>query len=443
MKNVCRALSVAKRVAAVLLVALALALPLTAHAQERPHVDVLTVSGTIDSWVAGYIRRGISVAAGDGAAAVVIVLNTPGGTLTAMQDITTEMLNARIPLVVFVAPAGAWAGSAGTFVALAANVLAMAPGTTIGAAHPVSDTGQNIPSDEQTKITNFSVSIIQNIARLRGRNADWAASAVRDSVSATAEEAFNQHVVDLMATDVNDLLNKIDGRSVQTAAGETVLSTRQAGLIRVDMNLPESFFHMLVDPNVALILLQLGLLAIALEIYHPGATVPGVTGSICLVLALITLGNLPVNWGGVILIAVSVILFIVDVKVNTLALTLGGLVCFIFGAMLLFTPVTPPSPATSSVSLSPVVVVALGVIMTAFFVFLLGAVVRGRRFPVVSGAEGLIGATGVAISDLNPEGLVRVRSELWSATAAEGTIHKGDAVQAVKVEGLKLKVVKK
>jgi membrane-bound serine protease (ClpP class) len=209
------------------------------------------------------------------------------------------------------------------------------------------------------------------------------------------------------------------------------------------MNLPESFFHMLVDPNVALILLQVGLLAIALELYHPGATVPGVTGVVCLVLALITLGNLPVNWGGVILIVSSVILFIVDVKVNTLALTLGGLLCFILGAMLLFTPVTPLSPVTPSVSLSPALVVALAAVMTAFFVFLLGAVVRGRRFPVVSGAEGLIGATGVAVSDLNPDGLVRVRSELWSATAAAEPIHKGDAVEAIKVEGLKLKVVKK
>ncbi len=432
-------------VAGIFLILLALNLPLVTHAQTSGnHVDVLTLTGDIDTWTDGYIDRGIGVAEQDHAQAAIILLNTPGGALGAMQDITTRMLNARVPVVVFVYPQGAWAGSAGTFVTLAGNIAAMAPGTTIGAAHPVDASGQNISSDERDKITNFSVAIIQNIARQRGRNADWAASAVRSSVAATAQDALDQHVIDLMATDLNDLLNKIDGRTVKTAAGEMTLHTQQVGIVNVDMNPAEYFLHTLVDPNLALILLQVGLLAIAVELYNPGATIPAVVGGICLVLAFVALGNLPVNWGGVILIVLSVILFIIDVKVNSIALTAGGLIMFIIGGLLLFTPFTPPQePVMPEVSVSPVVVLALGGMMAAFFLFILGAAVRGRNFPVVSGVQTVVGAMGVATTDLNPDGTVQVRSELWTAVAQDGPIHKGDTVQVKQVDGLRLKVEKK
>jgi membrane-bound serine protease (ClpP class) len=403
-------------------------------------VDVLTVKGVIDSWVDGYIRRGIGVAERDGAEAIIIVLDTPGGTLTAMQDTTARMLNARVPVVVFVAPAGAWAASAGTFITMAANVAAMAPGTTIGAAHPVSETGQTMQPDELTKVTNFSISMIQSIAQQRGRNADWATQAVRDSIAATAQEALDQHVIDLIATDLNDLLNQMDGRTVQTAAGQVTLHTQRAGVLNLNMNVPESVFHTLVDPNIALVLLLLGLIAIAVELYHPGISVAGIVGGICLVLAFVSLGNLPVNWGGAILVIISVILFIVDVKVNSLVLTIGGLVMFILGALLLFAPLTAPSPVMPRVSVSPVVVGILGVSMALFFVFLLGAAVRGRRFPVLSGHQALLGATGTAVSDLAPAGQVQVKSELWTAIAVEGPIQKGDGVEVVGIEGLRLKV---
>lgn len=431
------------RVAAILFILVALALPFVAHAQSSAHVDVLTVTGDIDTWTDEYIDRGIGVAERDHAQAAIILLNTPGGALGAMQDITTRMLNARVPVVVFVYPQGAWAGSAGTFVTLAANIAVMAPGTTIGAAHPVDASGQNISSDERQKITNFSVAILQNIARQRGRNADWAASAVQSSVAATAQDALDQHVIDFMATDMNDLLNKIDGRTVKTAAGEVTLNTRQVAVNSVDMNIAEYFFHTLVNPNLALILLQVGLLAIAVELYNPGATIPAVVGGICLVLAFVALGNLPVNWGGVILIVLSVILFVVDVKVNSIVLTAGGLAMFIIGGLLLFTPITAPEPVTPDVSVSPFVVLGLGGMMAAFFLFILGAAVRGRNSPVVSGVQTMIGATGVATTDLNPDGTVQVRSELWSAVAQDGSIQKGDTVQVKQVEGLRLKVEKK
>ncbi|MBI5033757.1 MAG: nodulation protein NfeD [Chloroflexi bacterium] len=434
------------RAFAIALIGLSFALPTIVKAQSGVHVDVLRVEGAIDTWTSGYIDRGISVAEQDGAQAVIIILNTPGGVLGAMQEITTRMLNARVPTVVFVYPQGAWAGSAGTFITLAGNIAAMAPSTTIGAAHPVDSSGQNIPSDERDKITNFSVGVIKNIAQQRGRNAEWAAKAVESSVAATAQEALDQKVIDLIATDVNDLLNKIDGKTVKTVAGEFKLNTQRAGINNLDMNIAELLLHTIVDPNLALILLQIGLLAIAVELYNPGATIPAIVGGICLILAFVALGNLPVNWGGVILIVLSVILFILDVKVTGFVLTIGGAVMFILGALLLFTPFTPSSPSLpdfGAPSVSPVLVVVLAVSMAGFFLLILGAAVRGRNFPVLSGSEAMIGAEGVALSDIAPSGMAHVKGEDWSAETQEGSISKGEEVQVVAIEGLRLKVVKK
>jgi membrane-bound serine protease (ClpP class) len=352
------------------------------------------------------------------------------------------MLAARVPVVVFVYPNGAWAASAGTFIVMAGNVAAMAPGTSIGAAHPVSAGGENIPSDEQTKVTNFSVSIIRNIAEQRGRNADWAARAVRDSISATAEEALQQQVIDLIASDPQDLLSRIDGRTVKTAARETTLRTQGAALLPIEMNVSERLFHTLVDPNVALLLLLLGLVAIAVELYNPGISVAVAIGVVSLVLAFVALGNLPVNWGALILIVVSVILFIVDVKVNSIALTVGALVAFVIGALLLFLPFTPSPLPRPAVAVSPWLIASLGLLMAAFFLFVLGKAVRARHSPVVMGSETLLGAVGVALSDLTPRGQVRVRSEVWSAIAEEEGIREGDRVQVLSVDGLSLRVRK-
>ena len=434
------------RTLAIALIGLSFVLPTMVQAQSGVHVDVLKVDGAIDTWTSGYIDRGINVAEQDGAQALIILLNTPGGALGAMQDITTRMLNARVPTVVFVYPQGAWAGSAGTFITLAGNIAAMAPSTTIGAAHPVDSSGQNISSDERDKITNFSVGIIKNIAQQRGRNAEWAAKAVESSVAATAQEALDQKVIDLIAADVNDLLNKIDGKTVKTVAGEVTLQTQRAGINNLDMNIAELLLHTIVDPNLALILLQIGLLAIAVELYNPGATIPAIVGGICLVLAFVALGNLPVNWGGVILIVLSVILFILDVKVTGFVLTIGGVVMFVLGALLLFTPFTPSSPNVpdfGAPSVSPVLVVVLGVSMAAFFLLILGAAVRARNFPIVSGSESMIGAIGVALSDIAPSGMAHVKGEDWSAETQDGSIAKGEGVKVVAIEGLRLKVVKK
>jgi membrane-bound serine protease (ClpP class) len=432
-----------RRTFAIAALLLLLSLPAMAHAQQGGHVDVLTLSGVIDAWAEGYIRRGINTAERDGAEALVIVLDTPGGTLSAMQNITTRMLNARVPIAVFVYPSGAGAGSAGTFILLAANVAAMAPGTTVGAAHPIDLSGEDIAADARTKETNFAAAMIKGIAEQRGRNAEWAVRAVTESIAATAQEALDQKVIDLVADDLNDLMNKMDGMTVQTAAGEIVLHTQRAGLVNVDMTLPEQFFHTLINPNIALVLLSIGLLAISVEIYHPGATVPAIVGGICLVLAFVALGNLPVNWGGVILIFISVIMFIIDIKVNSMVLTVGELVIFVLGALLLFTPLTSPSPVLPAVHVSLPVVFAMAGIMALLLVLVLGAAVRARQYPVLTGTKTLIGTTGTAVSDLAPEGQVQVKSELWSAVAQGGTIQKGERVEVVQVEGLRLVVAKR
>lgn len=430
------------RVIALGLIVLTFALPAIARAQSGAHVNVITVNGAIDIWVEGYINRGIALSEQDGAQALVILLNTPGGALGATQNITTRMLNARVPVVVFVYPPGAWAGSAGTFITMAAHIAAMAPTTTIGAAHPVAAGSDKLEGDERAKITNISVAMIQNLARERGRNAEWAGKAVSESISATAQEALEARAIDLIAHDLDDLLNQMDGKTVKTMAGTWTLRTQRAGINHVEMNFAELILHTIVDPNLALILLQIGLLAIAVELYNPGATLPAVVGGICLVLAFVALGNLPVNWGGVILIVMSVIAFAIDVQVNSIALTAGALVMFVLGALLLFTPLTPQPPTMPSVSVSPWVVLALGGAMAGFFLFILGAAVRGRKYPALSGTEALIGATGVALTDLAPSGIARVKSEEWIAEAQGDPIRQGEAVRVVAVEGLRLKVVK-
>lgn len=438
MRKFCRLLSL-------LLILLALALPSIIQAQRGAHVDVLTVTGAIDLSVEGYVNRVIDLAEQDGAEAAVIVLNTPGGSLSSTQSITSRLLSARVPVVVFVHPQGAWAASAGTFVTLAGNVAAMAPGTSIGAAHPIQSDGTNIDSDARTKATNFSVSMIQSIARERGRNAEWAGEAVRNSISATAQEALEVKVIDLIAIDLNDLLGKIDGRSIKTAKGEVTLHTQRVAIDNYNMNVAEEFLHTLVDPNIAAILLQIGLLALAVELYNPGATIPAIIGSICLVLAFIALGQLPVNWGAVLLIVLGVGALVLDVKVTGFALTIGGVIMLILGGLLLFTPFTPLAPASPTfpeISVSPWVVFGSAITMGGFFFFLLGAAVRGRKYPVISGKEALIGASGIATSDLNPNGMVRVRGEEWTANTDGATIQKGDQVKVVAIEGLTMKVEK-
>jgi membrane-bound serine protease (ClpP class) len=423
--------------------ALYLVTPRLVFAQGAPRVDIAVVNTSIDTFTAGYIERVLNVAREDGAQALVIQLDTPGGDLDATYNIVKDMLGSSVPVVVYISPAGARAGSAGTFITYAANLAAMAPGTNIGAAHPVGLGGEDITGTIGVKVTNDAVAHILSLAAQRGRNADWAEKSVRESVSITSQQALDLHVVDIIANDIPDLLNQLDGRSVKvTGDREVTLHVRGAITRELDMNFFEMFFHTLLDPNIALILLNIGSLAILIELYSPGATLPAVTGVICLTLAAVALYNLPTNWAAVVLIAASIVMFVFDLKVNSFVLTVGGILAFVLGAFFLFRPFTPPEPTAPEVSVSPFVIGGLALMTAAFFAFALGAAVRSRKAPVVTGTAPFLGAYGVATSELTPGGTVRVKSEDWTATAEKAPIHKGERVKVVAVEGLRLRVVK-
>jgi membrane-bound serine protease (ClpP class) len=443
MRRVRRLASIAAGITVGVILSMAVTLLFSNHfalAQGAAHVDVVTVKGVIDPLVAQYLARGIQLADQDGAQCLVIQLDTPGGSDGAMRDIVQNMLSSPVPIVVYVSPPGARAGSAGVFITLAADVAAMAPGTNIGAAHPVEITGE-ITGTTNTKVTNDAAAYARALAERRGRNADWAEEAVRKSVSITANEAVKIGVVDLVVDDLTDLLEKIDGETVSTALGERQLATSGADIHEISMSLPQQVLHAIADPNIAYLLFVIGIIGLVAEFYHPGAIFPGVTGSICLILAFVAFGSLPVNWGGVALVALAVVLFILDIKVAGYALSIGGAIAFILGSLMIFSPLAPVSPAVPSLVVSRPLIVVMTIAITAFFVFALSAGIRAQRARVVSGMHALVGATGVATSDLDSQGTVQVKSELWSAVAdGAGTIRKGERVTVVAVEGVKLKV---
>ncbi len=415
---------------------------LVALAQGGEHVDVVTVKGVIDPLIAQYVGRGIEIAQQDGAQCLVIQLDTPGGSDGPMRGIVQDILNSTVPVVVYVSPAGARAGSAGVFITLAADIAAMAPGTNIGAAHPVGITGV-ITGTMDEKATNDAAAYARAIAERRGRNSTWAEEAVRESVSITAREAVESQVVDLIADDLADLLEKIDGRSVSTAAGERILATKGAEPRQVSMSLSQQILHAIVDPNIAYLLFTIGIWALIAEFYHPGAIIPGMTGAICLILAFVAFGSLPVNWGGIALIVLAVILFILDIKVAGYALSVGGAIAFVLGSLMIFSPFAPSTPTMPALTVSRPLIAVMTVLIAAFFLFALTAGIRAQRARVISGIEAMVGATGVATSDLDPGGTVQVKSELWSAVAEGGAIiRKGERVRVVAVEGVRLSVTK-
>ena len=413
-----------------------------ALAQPREHVDVITVKGVIDPFTAQYVGRGLDIAQEDGAQCLIVQLDTPGGSDVPMRVIVQEMLNSSVPIVVYVSPAGARAGSAGVFITMAANVAAMAPGTNIGAAHPVAMTGTEMTEVTEEKATSDAAAYVRAIAEKRGRNAEWAEKAVRESASIIAREAVEYQVVDLIADDLTDLLEKIDGREVITAAGPVTLSTSGAPVRTIGMNFAERLLHVIVDPNIAYLLFSIGTLALTAEFYHPGAIFPAVTGAICLILAFVAFGSLPVNWGGVALIVLAVVLFIVDIKVAGFVLSVGGAIAFILGSLMLFSPFAPPSPTMPRLTVSWPLVVLMTVTIASFFLFAISAGIRAQRTKVASGIESMAGTSGIAASDLDPVGTVQVKSELWSAVAEEGPIKKGEQIRVVGTKGVRLKVTK-
>ena len=404
-------------------------------APAAPVVHRITVDGIISPSTARFIVRAVGEAEAERAEALIILLDTPGGLLKSTDDITKAILNARVPVVVYVAPRGARAASAGVFITYASHIAAMAPATHLGAATPVSVGEQQRDQTLMTKVTNDAVANIRAMARRRGRNADWGEKAVRLAVSITEEEALKLNVINLVAEDFGDLLRKLEGRAVETDRGPAKLRTTRARVVERGMDVTERFLGLLSDPNIGFILMNIGILGIMVELYNPGAILPGVVGGIALILGLASFAILQVNAAGLMLIAFAMLLFIADVKVpGHGVLTVGGVIAFVFGAILL----TERQAPVLQISLRLILTVA--VLLAGFFLFAVSAGIRAQKAPPRSGSESLIGAVGVARSRLDPEGMVHVQGEMWTATAVGGPIDDGQPVRVVAVDGLRVRV---
>jgi membrane-bound serine protease (ClpP class) len=401
-------------------------------------VEVLTVDGTIVPVIADYIDRGISQAEENGATACIIELDTPGGLLDSTEEIVQSIMNADVPIVVYVSPKGAWAASAGTFITLSGHIAAMTPGTTIGAAHPVAGGGEEIPEDQMQKIVEFSAKWMRTIAEERGRNMEEAELAVRESKSFSDVDALEYNLIDLRADNLEDLISQIDGWEVTLANGEeVVIDTADYVQTRNEMNAIEQFLHTISDPNIAYILFTLATIGLITEISNPGLVFPGVAGGISLFLAFYSLGVLDAYWGGIALLLLAVGLLIAEYFTTTFGLlTAGGIVSLVMGSLILFTH-------TPGVEVSPGLIAGVAVGFTAFAVFVVGAIIRGQRRRKATGAEGMIGTTAIAKTPLDPTGTVRAQGELWTAASEGGRVAPGEEVIITKVEALKLWVTKK
>lgn len=406
-------------------------------------VVVLSVQGPVVPILATYLDRGLGEAEREHAICV-ITLDTPGGLVATMQVIVQRMLEARIPVVVYVSPEGAWAGSAGVFITYAAHVTAMAPGTNIGAAHPVS----LVPSGGEAtrpkeggrdyvaeKSENHLASYARSLAQRRGRNEKWAEEAVRRSVSLTASEAVKQHVVDLESANLADLLQKLEGRRVTVAGQEMVLHPDPTAPRRIPMTWAEAFVFTISSPGLAALLMMLGTMGLIYEFTQPGAVLPGVVGVLCLLLGLYAMGQLPINYAGLALMLFSVVLFVADLKLATHgALTLGGVVSMVLGAVLLV-PSAHPWFAISGATIGAMVIMVGG----GFF-FLALVVASSLRRQSITGASALVGTVGRAMTDLDPEGSVQVGGEIWKARVAGDALRQGAAVKVRAVEDFTLLV---
>ncbi|NIM06857.1 MAG: nodulation protein NfeD [Armatimonadetes bacterium] len=426
--------------------AIALALYLLAGfvdaGSTRPVVYRAEIKGVINPFGARYLERAIRETERAGAAALILVLDTPGGLDTAMRSMIQAELNAHVPVIVYVAPSGARAASAGMFITLAGHLAAMAPGTAIGAAHPVSITGGGEQGEVmEAKITEDAAAMARSIAAHRERNVAWAESAVRDSVSITASEAKEKGVIEIIAASLDDLLNQAHGRSVKTPAGATVLSLQGAEVKDLPMGFVERLFHIIAEPNIAYILLTLGTLGLIVEFYNPGGLLPGIAGAICLLLGLAALGTLPIGWAGVALLALALALLIAELHAPGFgAFGVGALIAFLAGSLLLFVPITPPSPAAPVVRVSPWLIGTMTALFGGVILLVAQRVWAAQRLAPQTGQEALIGVTAEVISPIAPEGTVRVRGEVWSARSEGGSIAAGASVQVERIEGVVLVV---
>ncbi len=418
----------------VLIVLLLCSLPLSLAGDK--HIKVLRIEETINPGTAAFLARGATQAVEEDAVLLVVELDTPGGLVTSMRTMIKTIMNVPIPVVVFVSPSGAQAASAGVFVVMAADIAAMAPGTNIGAAHPVVAGGKDMDETMGTKVVNDLVAFIKSIATRRGRNAEWAEEAVRKSVSITAEEALKLKVIDLIARDMDELLLKLEGWPIQTKEGEKKLALKGLPAETVEENLRDKILKTISNPNIAYLLMLIGMAGLYFELSHPGAIFPGVVGGISLILAFYAFQTLSVNYAGVLLIILGAILFLLEIKVTSYGLlSVGGVICLTLGSIMLFNTGAPGLRISWSV-LIPAVLVISGFFMTVAFLAMRAHMAKPR-----TGYQGLIGEIAVAKESLAPDGKVFVHGELWNATS-EDIVPVGSKVEVIEVENLWLKVRK-
>ena len=422
----------------VLLISTVLLLFLQCIPARSGQVILLTADCAIHPACADYIHGGIAKATEERAECVVIKLNTPGGLLKSTRVIVTDFLESKVPIVVYVSPSGSQAASAGVFITLAGHIAAMAPGTNIGAAHPVSLQGAQ-DSVMMEKATNDAAAFIRTISEKRNRNIQWAEDAVRKSLSITETEALEEGVIDLVAENMDELLDLIDGREVETVDGKRTLNTIDAEIENVDMTLSQKVLSILSDPNLAYILMMFGIYGLFFEIYNPGAIFPGVFGGICLILAFYSMHTLPLDYTGLALIIFAVILFILEIKIVSHGiLTIGGVISLFLGSIMLI----DRDSALEAMEISLELIILIVVLTTAFFLFAITFGIKAQRKKVSTGLEGIVGETGFTMSNLKPVGEVKVHGEIWNAECYEGEIKKGTAIIVTGIENFKLTVKK-
>jgi membrane-bound serine protease (ClpP class) len=421
----------------ILFSSIVLHLSTTFSEEQKKMVLVIKVSGIINPVAAEFIGKSIHKADTIHAEALVIEIDTPGGLDTSMRSIVKDILNSPVPVITFVYPSGARAASAGVFIAMASNVVAMAPGTNIGAAHPVS-VGEKMDETMSEKATNDAAAYIRTLAERNKRNASWAENAVRKSISATETEALKEHIIDAISKDTDALLKDVDGKKVSTISGEKKLRTAYAMIVREEMGVRYRILDFISDPSVAYMLMLLGFYGLFFEFTNPGSVFPGVAGAIFLILAFYSFQTLPVNYAGFLLIILALILFILEVKIISHGvLAIGGIISMLIGSLMLFESPEPFLKLSIYVILPAVIATAL------FFIVTVRLAYRASRRIPVTGSEGLVGLEGRAATDITKEGgMVRVRGEIWSADSNE-MLQKGAAVVVSSISGLKIKVKKK
>jgi len=413
------------------------------RAQSQPIIHVITVDGIVNPVSAEFIETSINDATEAGAEALVIQLDTPGGLMTSMRKIVKAELSSEVPVIMFVYPSGAQDASAGVFISYAAHIFAMAPGTNVGAAHPVTlgggTPGGGTPDSTQSetmneKVTNDAVAYIKSIAQKRGRNVEWAEDAVRKSVSITETEALDLGVIDYIAPTLDSILAQVNGDTVEVPSGEKILNTSNPQIVEKEMSFRYRILDILSHPNVAYILMMLGFYGLFFELSNPGAIFPGVIGALCLILAFFAFQVLPINYAGVALILLALILFIAEIKITSYGLlTVGGIVSMIIGSIMLFETAQPVFRVSWSVIL---VVVACTVL---FFVFAVGMALRAQKSKPTTGVEGLVGEIGTADTPIYHSGTVSVHGETWSAFS-DNLIPEDAKVKVVEVHQMKIKV---